>query len=120
MSEKSSSSRPLNIMLVEDNPGDVRLATEALKDSPFDAAHLGVVGEGEQALDFLRGVGQDAESPLPDLIVLDLNLPGKSGLEVLQEVKSDPVLKSIPVVILTSSTAESDILRGYDMQARQC
>ena len=107
--------RPFEILLVEDNPGDVRLTREALKDSA--AINLHVVQDGEKALAFLRQVGQYAEAPRPDLILLDLNLPRKNGREVLAEIKEDPSLKRIPIVILTTSQAEEDVLRMYDLHA---
>lgn len=108
--------RPIEILLVEDNPGDVRLTRETLKD--FKALnHLSVVGDGVEAMAFLRREGDYANAPRPDLILLDLNLPRKDGREVLTEVKVDQQLKRIPVVILTTSRAEEDILNTYDHHA---
>ena len=108
--------QPIEILLVEDNPGDVRLTREALKDAKvFNTLH--VVEDGVTALDFLNRRGQYAEAPRPHLILLDLNLPKKNGREVLAEVKADDTLKAIPVVILTTSQAEEDVLRAYDLHA---
>jgi two-component system, chemotaxis family, response regulator Rcp1 len=109
-------SRPVEILLVEDNPGDVRLTQETLKD--FKALNnLSVVGDGVEAMAFLRHEGKYAKAPRPDLILLDLNLPRKDGREVLTEIKVDEQLKRIPVVVLTTSSAEQDILNTYDLHA---
>jgi len=108
--------RPIEILLVEDNLGDVRLAQEALKEAKL-LNHLFAVTDGEEALAFLRREGRYAVAVRPDLIFLDLNLPRKDGREVLAEIKSDPNLMRIPVVILTSSRAEEDILKTYDLHA---
>lgn len=108
--------RPVEILLVEDNPGDIRLTIEALKDGKVNN-NLRVANNGVEALDMLRREGKYAELPLPDIILLDLNLPKKDGREVLMEVKADESLKRIPVVVLTSSEAEQDILRVYDLHA---
>jgi two-component system, chemotaxis family, response regulator Rcp1 len=108
--------RPIEILLVEDNPGDVRLTREALKDAKV-ANMLHVVEDGVSALDFLHQRPPYAEMPRPDLILLDLNLPRKNGREVLAEIKSDERLKAIPVVILTTSQAEEDVLRAYNLHA---
>lgn len=108
--------RPIEILLVEDNPGDVRLTREALKDAKMSNV-LHVVEDGEAALDFLCQRGAYRAVPFPDLILLDLNLPRKNGREVLQEIKQDARLKIIPVVILTTSQAEEDILGAYSMHA---
>lgn len=107
---------PIEILLVEDSPGDVRLTREALRDGRV-LNRLSVVGDGEAALEFLRRAGPHAAAPAPDLILLDLNLPRKSGIEVLAEIKQDPALRRIPVVVLTMSSAEKDILRSYDLHA---
>ncbi len=107
---------PIEILLVEDNPGDVRLTVEALKDGKV-SNRLSVVGDGVEAMAFLRREGRFANAPRPHLILLDLNLPKKDGREVLAEVKKDPDLKRIPVVILTTSQAEQDILRSYELHA---
>ena len=108
--------RPFEVLLVEDNPGDVRLTQEALKD---EAAinNITVVEDGEQALAFLRREGEHADARRPDLILLDLNLPKMDGREVLAEIKSDPDLKRVPVVVLTTSQAERDILESYNLHA---
>ena len=104
------------ILLVEDNPGDVRLTMEALKEGKI-LNEVRVVEDGVEALDFLHRVGKYADAPRPDLILLDLNLPRKDGREVLAEIKEDEALKKIPVVVLTTSAAERDILRAYNLHA---
>jgi chemotaxis family two-component system response regulator Rcp1 len=106
----------IEILLVEDSPGDVRLTQEALRDAKVQN-NLHVASDGIDATSFLRRQGKHANAPRPDLILLDLNLPKKSGREVLEEIKLDPILKSIPVVILTTSAAEEDILRSYQLHA---
>jgi chemotaxis family two-component system response regulator Rcp1 len=108
--------RPIDILLVEDNPGDVRLTVEALRDSKV-RNKLYVARDGMEATAFLRREGKYADAPHPDLILLDLNLPKKDGPEVLAEIKEDPGLKHIPVVILTSSKAEEDIIKTYNLHA---
>jgi CheY-like chemotaxis protein len=108
--------KPLQILLVEDNPGDVRLTREALKDGKM-YHQLSVAVDGVEAMAFLRHEGQYADAPRPDLILLDLNLPRKDGREVLTEIKADDHLKRIPVVVLTTSAAEHDILTSYDLHA---
>lgn len=107
---------PIDILLVEDNPGDSRLAKEALKDTKLKN-NLFVVEDGVEAMDFLHKKGKYSQMPRPDLIILDLNLPKKDGREVLAEVKTDNDLKRIPVVILTISKAEEDIIRSYNLHA---
>ena len=107
---------PVEILLVEDNPGDVRLTREALKDAKV-ANTLYVVEDGVAAMDFLYRRGEYGEAPRPALILLDLNLPRKNGREVLAEIKQDAQLKTIPVVILTTSQAEEDVLRAYRLHA---
>jgi len=107
---------PVTILLVEDNPGDVRLTMEALKDSKL-LVNVSVAGDGVEALAMLRQQGPHVRAPRPDLILLDLNLPNKDGREVLDEIKQDPLLKAIPVVILTTSDAERDILQCYEQHA---
>jgi chemotaxis family two-component system response regulator Rcp1 len=102
--------------LVEDNPGDVRLTIEALKEDKV-LNHLSVAIDGVEALAFLRQEGRYADAPRPDLVLLDLNLPKKNGREVLEEIKQDPDLKRIPVVILTTSQAEQDIVKSYELHA---
>lgn len=109
-------SRAAELLLVEDNPGDVRLTIEALKEGRV-INNLTVVKDGEEAIAALRRQGKYVNAPRPDLILLDLNLPRKGGLEVLEEVKQDPDLKQIPVVVLTTSRAEQDVLRTYDLHA---
>jgi len=106
----------IKILLVEDNPGDVRLTSEAFKEAKV-ANKLYVAADGVEAMRYLRGEGGPEESPRPDLILLDLNLPRKDGREVLAEIKASPTLKRIPVVILTTSEAEEDILKTYDLHA---
>jgi chemotaxis family two-component system response regulator Rcp1 len=108
--------RPIEILLVEDNPGDVRLTIEALKEGKM-RNNLAVAKDGVEALAYLRRQGSHASANRPDLILLDLNLPRKDGREVLAEIKEDPVLRRIPVVVLTTSKAEEDILRTYDLHA---
>jgi two-component system, chemotaxis family, response regulator Rcp1 len=108
--------KPIDILLVEDNPGDSRLALEALKESKL-RNNLHIVTDGIEAMDFLFKRGKHAQVPRPDLILLDLNLPKKDGREVLAEIKSDPDLKRIPVVILTISKAEEDVLKTYNLHA---
>jgi CheY-like chemotaxis protein len=108
--------RPIEILLIEDNPGDVRLTKEALRTSRLPN-RIRVAEDGIEASAILFGQGQPAAGPRPDLIVLDLNLPRKDGRAVLAELKADPELKRIPVVILTTSQAESDITQAYDMYA---
>jgi len=109
-------SKPIEILLVEDNPADIRLAREALKDGKV-INNLSVVTDGVEALNFLTNRGRYSDSPTPELILLDLNLPKKSGLEVLQSIKSDPELKRIPVVVLTTSKAEEDVVKSYNLNA---
>lgn len=106
----------INILLVEDSAADVRLMREALKGMKVDT-RLSVVPDGIEALAFLRGEGKYGNAVRPDLILLDLNLPRKHGLEVLAERRGDPLLRRVPVVVLTNSTAERDILRSYDLGA---
>ena len=108
--------KSVEILLVEDNPGDVRLTKEALRDSKL-RNHLIVAEDGIEALAVLRKEGQHASVATPDLILLDLNLPRKSGREVLAEIKADPILRHIPVVVLTTSSADQDIVDVYDLQA---
>ncbi len=107
---------PIEILLVEDSAGDVRLTREALRDAKVQN-NLHVASDGLEATSFLNQTGENADAPRPDLILLDLNLPKKSGREVLEEIKLDPSLSTIPVVILTTSAAEEDILRSYQLHA---
>ena len=111
-----SEGRPIEILLVEDNPGDIRLTVEALNEGKV-ANNLNVVNDGVDALAYLRRQGKFCNSVRPDLVLLDLNLPKKNGREVLEEIKNDPVLKRLPVVILTTSNAEQDIHKTYDLHA---
>jgi chemotaxis family two-component system response regulator Rcp1 len=111
-----SSGRPIEILLVEDNPGDVRLTQEALKEGKVHN-NMSVVSDGVEAMAFLRGEGPYANAPRPDIVLLDLNLPRKNGHEVLAEIKCDPSLKMIPVVVLTTSSADEDIHQAYGMHA---
>lgn len=108
--------RAVEILLVEDNPGDVRLTQEALKEGRL-WNHLAVARDGMEAVDYLHQSGSFQKAVRPDLILLDLNLPKKDGREVLAEIKSDDRLKSIPVVILTTSRADEDIVRSYKLHA---
>ncbi|MCB5423786.1 response regulator [Altererythrobacter sp. CC-YST694] len=107
---------PIEILLVEDNPADIRLTQEGLKEAKV-ANILHAVTNGRDALDFLHQNGAYAASPRPDLILLDLNLPGISGHQVLAEIKRDPNLLTIPVVVLTSSESEGDIVKSYEEHA---
>jgi len=106
--------RLINILLVEDNPADVRLTQEALKEAAHARTRLHVAGDGVEALEFLHKEGSFASAPRPDLMLLDLNLPRVDGRQVLAEVKGDPDLRRIPVVVLTTSPSEDDILHAYD------
>ena len=110
------SSDRVEILLVEDNPGDIRLTQEALKEGKI-LNNLSIVTDGVEAMAFLRREGRYGNAPRPELILLDLNLPKKDGREVLAEIKTDPNLKLIPVVVLTSSEAEQDILKSYKLHA---
>ena len=108
--------RAVEILLVEDNPGDVELTREALETAKV-SSRLHVVDDGVEATDFLFRRGKFADAPEPDIILLDLNLPTKDGREVLSEVKADPDLSKIPIVVLTTSQADEDILRSYQLHA---
>jgi chemotaxis family two-component system response regulator Rcp1 len=107
---------PIEILLVEDNPGDIRLTQEALKDSKLHN-NLSVARDGVEAMDFLKQRDGYNDAPRPDIILLDLNLPRKDGREVLQEIKDDPRLRLIPVVVMTTSEDEEDILKSYQLHA---
>jgi CheY-like chemotaxis protein len=108
--------RPVEILLVEDNPGDARLTREALKEGKIrNSLHHAI--DGVEAMAFLRREGKHQDAPVPDIVLLDLNLPRKDGREVLSEMKQDPRLRSIPVVVLTTSEAEQDIVRTYELHA---
>jgi two-component system, chemotaxis family, response regulator Rcp1 len=108
--------KPIEILLVEDNPADVRLTQEALKEGKV-RNNLHIARDGIEAIEFLRRVGKFANATRPDLILLDLNLPRKDGREVLADIKADPELKAIPVVVLTTSAAEADIFKIYKLHA---
>ena len=108
--------RTIVILLAEDNPGDARLTQEAMQDAKMTNL-MHVVEDGVEAMQFLRRQGSYADAPRPDLILLDLNLPKKDGRAVLAEIKTDPDLKRIPVVVLTTSRAEEDVLMAYDLHA---
>jgi two-component system, chemotaxis family, response regulator Rcp1 len=116
MNGRANGWQMIEILLVEDNPGDVDLTREALEDAKV-RNRLHVVDDGAKALDFLYQRGEYAEAPRPDIILLDLNLPKKDGRQVLVEIKADPQLAEIPVVILTTSQAEEDIVRSYQLHA---
>ena len=107
---------PIEILLVEDSPSDVRLTREALKDAKI-LNNLSVASDGEEAMEYLHRTGRHADAVRPDLVLLDLNLPRKDGREVLAEMKADEELRSIPVVVLTTSRSEEDVLRAYDLHA---
>uniref|UniRef100_UPI0035615D23 response regulator n=1 Tax=Paraconexibacter sp. TaxID=2949640 RepID=UPI0035615D23 len=107
---------PIDILLVEDDPGDVLMTREAFEEHKV-RNRLSVVADGVDAMRFLRREDEFADAPRPDLILLDLNLPRRGGREVLEDIKGDPALRSIPVVVLTTSSAEEDILRSYDLHA---
>lgn len=112
----SNQTKPIDILLVEDNPGDIRLTKEAFKDGKIKN-ELNVVMDGEEAVLYLKKKDKYVNASTPDIILLDLNLPKKDGREVLAEIKSDPELKCIPVIILTTSSAQSDILNTYSHHA---
>jgi len=112
----SAPARPIEILLVEDSPSDTELTVEALHDAKL-RNNLNAVEDGVQAIEFLRRQGKFANAPRPDLIMLDLNLPRKDGREVLAEIKADDDLKTIPIVVLTTSKAEKDILQAYQLNA---
>jgi len=110
----TKNSRPVNILLIEDNPGDIRLTQEAFKEGNIKI-NLNVVMDGVEAIKYLRKEDKYSDSITPDLILLDLNLPKKDGREVLKEIKTDDHLKRIPVVVLTTSNAEQDIFKSYNL-----
>jgi CheY-like chemotaxis protein len=116
MSEPRADAMSLDVLLVEDDPGDVLMTREAFEDQGL-GNRLSVVSDGVEALAFLRREGAYADAPRPDLILLDLNLPRRDGREVLDEIKKDPGLRQIPVVVLTTSSADEDILRSYQLHA---
>jgi chemotaxis family two-component system response regulator Rcp1 len=116
MAERERTAPPVEILLVEDNPGDVRLTQEALKEGKvYNNLHW--AKDGVEALEFLKRQGKHANAPRPDIILLDLNLPKKDGREVLAQIKKDGALKQIPVVVLTTSEAEEDVLKSYELHA---
>jgi len=106
----------VEVLLVEDSPGDIRLTREAFRDANA-AIHLNVVTDGVEAMAFLRRQGDQVDAPRPAIILLDLNLPRMDGREVLAQIKADPSLKTIPTIILTTSEANADIVRSYELQA---
>lgn len=108
--------RPIEVLLVEDDEGDVLMTREALDEGKV-INNLSVVGDGVEALEYLRRTGPYASATRPDLVLLDLNLPKRDGRQVLRDIKSDPELRRIPVVVLTTSEAEEDVLRSYDLHA---
>jgi two-component system, chemotaxis family, response regulator Rcp1 len=114
--KRNDSVRTVQILMVEDDLGDIRLVEEALREGGV-GTQLSVVRDGEEALAYLQGTGDYLHALLPDLILLDLKVPKKSGLEVLEEIKADEILRKIPVIVLTTSDAPDDILRAYDLQA---
>ena len=116
MADREKAAPPVEILLVEDNPGDVRLTREALKEGKvYNNLHW--AKDGVEALEFLKRQGRHADAPRPDIILLDLNLPKKDGREVLAVIKQDADLKNIPVVVLTTSEAEEDVLKSYSLHA---
>ncbi|WP_435146090.1 response regulator [Halobaculum sp. P14] len=116
MTDRDRPKEPADVLLVEDNPGDVRLTKEAFADGSI-ANTLHVVGDGVDALDFLNQLGGYADAPEPSIVLLDLNLPRKDGDEVLEAVKADPELAHIPVVVLTSSSSREDVIASYERNA---
>jgi chemotaxis family two-component system response regulator Rcp1 len=116
MNSQFHAGHPIEILMAEDSPSDAELAIEALKDGRV-ANHIHIVEDGVQAMEFLKRTGDFSRAPRPDLILLDLNLPRKDGREVLTELKSDPDLRSIPVVVLTTSRADRDVLQAYRLSA---
>ena len=107
---------PIEVLLVEDNPGDVELVERAVRNSDFHL-NMTIAMDGEEAMAVLRQEGDHADSPRPDLVLLDLNLPKKDGRQVLSDIRSDPVLKNLLVVVLTSSPTQEDLLKAYDLHS---
>jgi two-component system, chemotaxis family, response regulator Rcp1 len=116
MPGRENSQRQISVLLVEDNPGDVRLIREAFRSLKINP-HIHVSVDGVDAINYLRATDEDGKPNSPDLIILDLSLPRKSGLEVLAEIKTTPQIRQIPVLILSSSSADSDVQRSYDLHA---
>jgi two-component system, chemotaxis family, response regulator Rcp1 len=116
MADRTDPGKPIDILLIEENPADVRLTVEALKEAKINN-HLYVARDGKEALAWLRGQDDFGEPLRPDIILLDLNLPKKDGREVLAEIKDDMSLRRIPIVVLTTSKAEEDVARSYDLHA---
>jgi CheY-like chemotaxis protein len=116
MSSEHKQPQPIEVLLVEDDPGDVLMIREAFAENKL-RNHLSVASDGEQASDMLNRRGQYSQAPRPDVVLLDLNLPRRDGRELLTEIKADADLRTIPVVILTTSEAEEDILRSYQLHA---
>jgi len=116
MTPEPNQTQPVEILLIEDNPADVRLTREVLSEGRI-VNRLHVVTDGEQAVEYVRGLGVFADRTTPDLILLDLNLPRRDGLEVLADLKGDPLYRQIPIVVLTSSKAESDMFQSYALHA---
>lgn len=110
---------PIDLLVVEDNPGDVRLIQEAFKEGR-NTHNMHVVTDGEEALDFVHQRGTHSSAPRPDLVLLDLNLPKVAGIEVLTELKENPELRSIPVIVLTGSEAEQDVVESYQHHTNAC
>jgi len=116
ISPPPSDAKPIEVLLVEDDPGDTLMIKEAFEDNKV-RNRLTCVADGVQALEYLRREGEHTDAPRPDLVLLDLNLPRKDGREVLAEIKGDDELSTIPVVVLTTSAAEEDVLRSYELHA---
>ena len=116
MTQPFEAEREIQVLLVEDDPGDVLMTREAFEDYKL-SNNLHVVNDGAEAMEFLRRRGEHSDAPRPDLVLLDLNLPRMDGRQVLDAIKSDPELSSIPVVVLTTSEAEDDVLRSYSLHA---
>jgi chemotaxis family two-component system response regulator Rcp1 len=116
MESIETNASPVQVLLVEDSPGDIRLTREAFRDAKMHV-NLHIASDGEKAMAFLNREGEHEQAPRPDIILLDLNLPKKDGWQVLAEIKNDPSLSIIPVVILTTSASEEDVLRSYRLHA---
>lgn len=116
MNEPVQATRPVRILLVDDDKGDILLTTKALQSNQL-LNHIDVVNSGEEALQFLRQQGQFADAKRPDLVLMDINMPGMTGIETLAEIKKEDAIKNIPVVMLTTSRSDTDILMSYELQA---